>query len=228
MIIFRERITLPTIIACILTFIGVVCVAQPTFLFSTNRSRNQTLSETRKIQNQQHFIGLFLALSCAITISLSIVLNKTLIQRKVRQSIIMLYFLLTTLLALILIRIYTWIFIHRTSNEQWNFRANDLNRDFIFASIVTISQVIPIVLSQKAVKREHPSIITVVQSSDILFALILQNVFTDIKTNLLALLGSTLVLTSIFLVGGHKLWLDRQNRTCLPSITTQGNDNNKN
>ena len=228
MIIFRERITLPTIIACILTFIGVVCVAQPTFLFSTNRSRNQTLSETRKIQNQQHFIGLFLALSCAITISLSIVLNKTLIQRKVRQSIIMLYFLLTTLLALILIRIYTWIFIHRTSNEQWNFRANYLNRDFIFASIITISQLIPMVLSQKAVKREHPSIITVVQSSDILFALILQNVFTDIKTNLLALLGSTLVLTSIFLVGGHKLWLDRQNRTCLPSITTQGNDNNKN
>jgi drug/metabolite transporter (DMT)-like permease len=72
------------------------------------------------------------------------------------------------------------------------------------------------ILSQKAIKREHPSIITVVQSSDILFALILENIFSSIRTNLLALMGSTLVLTSIFIVGGHKLWLDRENRTFIP------------
>ncbi len=29
-------------------------------------------------------------------------------------------------------------------------------------------------------------------------------------------MGSTLVLTSIFIVGGHKLWLDRENRTFIP------------
>jgi drug/metabolite transporter (DMT)-like permease len=70
---------------------------------------------------------------------------------------------------------------------------------------------------QKAIKREHPSIVSIVQSSDILFALILQNVFSSSKSNLLAIIGSILVLTSIFIVGGQKLWLDRKNRTCIPT-----------
>ena len=71
------------------------------------------------------------------------------------------------------------------------------------------------VLSQKSIKREHPSIVTVVQASDILFAIILQNIFSTNKSNGLALIGSTLVLTSIVIVGAHKLWQDRQNRTCI-------------
>jgi drug/metabolite transporter (DMT)-like permease len=73
------------------------------------------------------------------------------------------------------------------------------------------------VLSQKSIKREHPSIVTVVQASDILFAIILQNLFSINKSNGLALIGSTLVLASIIIVGVHKLWQDRQNRTCIPT-----------
>jgi drug/metabolite transporter (DMT)-like permease len=161
--------------------------------------------------NQPPLIGTLLALVCALSISMSIVLNKKLIQVKIRQSLIMLYFLLTSLIILLIIRIHYWVF-----SKEFNFTKIFLTKDFLLASMITILQFIPMVFSQKAIKREHPSIITVVQSSDILFALILQNIFTSIKTNLLALMGSILVLTSIFIVGGHKLWLDRRNRTCLP------------
>ncbi|CAF1521220.1 unnamed protein product [Didymodactylos carnosus] len=61
----------------------------------------------------------------------------------------------------------------------------------------------------KAIKREHPSIFTIVQSSDIVIAIVLQNLFTDIKSNWYVLLGSLLVLTSILLVGGYKLYINR-------------------
>jgi drug/metabolite transporter (DMT)-like permease len=158
---------------------------------------------------------MLLALSCALSISMSIVLNKKLIQKKVQQSLIMFYFLFTTLIVLLIIRIHYWTF-SKSKEQEFNFQKIFLTKDFLLASMITVSQLIPMVLSQKAIKREHPSIITVVQSSDILFALILENAFSSIRTNLLALMGSTLVLTSIFIVGGHKLWLDRENRTFIP------------
>ncbi len=220
MIIFRERISIPTIIACILTLIGVVCVAQPTFLFSSPIIFNETIPGLITTTNRPSLIGTFIALACALSISMSIVLNKKLIQKNVRQSLIMLYFLFTSLILLLIIRIHYWVF-SKSNQQEFNFKKIFLTKDFLLASMVSISQIIPMVFSQKAVKREHPSIITVVQSSDILFALILQNVFTTIKTNLLALMGSILVLTSIFIVGGHKLWLDRQKRTCLPKLIEQ-------
>lgn len=208
MIIFRERIAFPTIFACLLTLIGVICVAQPTFLFPRSKPVNGTFSKTEKAFNDQQFLGMIIAIGCAIAVSLSIVLNKVLTQKKVLQSLIMFYFLITSFLLLLFIRMYAWIF------SEW--KSQFLTKDFLLASIIIISQLIPMICSQKAIKREHPSIISVAQSSDIIIALILQNVFTSSKTNPLALIGSMLVITSIFIVGGYKLWLDRQHRTCLP------------
>ncbi|CAF3389245.1 unnamed protein product [Rotaria sp. Silwood1] len=222
--IFHERINLPTIIACILTLIGVVCVAQPTFLFPQSRIKNETLQNISTLNNNNnhsnHLFGMLLALACAISISISIVLNKKLIQKNIRQSIIMFYFLLTTLFASITIQIYYWNF-SKSNHLKFNFKTVFLKKNFIFASIIAILQLFPMILSQKSIKREHPSIVTVVQSSDILFALILQNIFASIKTNFLELIGSILVLTSIFIVGGHKLWLDRQHRTYIPTSTQE-------
>jgi drug/metabolite transporter (DMT)-like permease len=216
LIIFRERITLPTIIASILTLIGVVCVAQPTFIFPQSKMLNETFQTIVTPKNNQRLYGMLIALSCALSISMSTILNKILIQKKVRQSIIMFYFLLTAFIILLTSRTYYWVFL-QSKQQEFNFKKNFLIKKFILACMITILQFIPMILGQKAIKREHPSIITVVHSSDIIFALTLQNIFTSIKTNLLAIIGSLLVLTSIFIVGTHKLWLDRQNRTCIPT-----------
>jgi len=210
LIIFHERITLPTIVASILTLIGVICVAQPTFLFPRPKILNETSQEILITNDNKRLTGMLIAVSCALAISMSIVLNKKLIQKKVRQSIIMFYFLLTTFIILSIIQINYWIF---SKSKLQKFSA----KNFICASIISLLQLCPMILAQKAIKREHPSIVTVVQSSDIIFAIILQNIFTTIKTNLIALIGSVLVITSIFIVGSHKLWLDRKNRMCIPT-----------
>ncbi|CAF1351737.1 unnamed protein product [Rotaria magnacalcarata] len=117
-------------------------------------------------------------------------------------------------------QVYYWIF-SKSNRLEFNLKKRFLTKDFLFALSIAILQLLPMVLSQKSIKREHPSIVTVVQSSDILFAIVLQNLFSSIKTNLLALIGSALVLTSIFIVGSHKLWLDQQNRTYVPTSTEE-------
>lgn len=217
LIIFRERINLPTIFASILTLIGVVCVAQPSFLFPRNTLVNATISNSTTIEKKdQRLLGMILAVGCALAISMSIILNKKLMQRNVRQSVIMFYFFVTTLVVFFIHQIHYWLF---SSSKPADLHLKNVlfTKEFLYASIVGILQIFPLILSQKSIKREHPSIVTVVQSSDIVFAILLQNLFTSHKSNLLVLLGSTLVMMSIFIVGGHKLWLDRQNRTCLPT-----------
>ncbi|CAF0993414.1 unnamed protein product [Adineta steineri] len=214
LIIFRERITIPTILASILTLAGVICVAQPTFLFPPTKIFNETTQERLTNDTTKRSIGMLVSVTCALAISMSIVLNKKLIQKQVRQSIIMLYFLSITSIVLIIIQIHYWNF-SKTRTQEFNFQKIYLTKNFILASFISILQICPMVLSQKAIKREHPSIVTVVQSSDIIFAIILQNMFSINKTNLMALIGSILVIASIFIVGGHKLWLDRQNRMCI-------------
>jgi drug/metabolite transporter (DMT)-like permease len=217
LIIFRERITLSTILASILTLIGVICVAQPSFLFTKSENLNETSQIYLTKTNEKRLLGMFIALLCAFSLSLTIILTKKLLEKQIQQSIIMFHFILTTFIMLLIIQIHYWAF-SKTNQQKFHIKKIYLTKDFFYATILATLQLIPMVLTQKSIKREHPSIISVVQSSDILFAIILDNIFTTIKSNSLALVGSTLVLTSIFIVGLHKLWQDRQNRTCLPTL----------
>ena len=215
-IVFRERISWTTIVACLFTLIGVMCVAQPSFLFPRSNNGNATSDSSVFPNYHQRSVGLLMALTCAFSISAAIVLNKKLLQQNVRQSIIMFHFILTTFTMLFVIQAYNWTF-SRTNDRKSHLMKNYFTREFFFATALATSQLVPMVLSQKSIKREHPSIVTVVQASDILFAITFQNLFSDTKSNGLALIGSSLVLTSIGIVGGHKLWQDRQKRTCLPA-----------
>ncbi|CAF2758644.1 unnamed protein product [Rotaria sp. Silwood2] len=212
MIIFRERISIPTILAIILTLIGVTLVAQPTFLFNnhqllsntTNIITNESKHYNFESDQSYRLLGLCLALGCALSISFSIVLNKKLLISKIPQSIIMLEFSLLNLLLLILYHIYNRFILYKYINQTM------FTWQFFLAASVSLMQVLSSTLTQRAIKLEHPSIISVVQSSDILFAIILQNLFTNVKSNWFVLIGSLLVTTSIFLVGAHKFWQDRK------------------
>ena len=216
-ILLHERINLATMLACLLTLAGVVCVAQPNFLFASEKLTNETIaiaSAPGKIDPR--LFGILLALLCALSISMSITLNKKLIQLKVQQSTIMFHFLCTAFLVIVLFQIHYWLF-SQSKPKDLHFTEVISRRDFLYATIAAVLQIFPMILWQKSIKREHTSIVTVVQSSDILFAIILQNLFTPLKSNFLVLIGSTLVITSIAIVGGHKLWIDRRSRTCIPT-----------
>lgn len=198
MIIFHERISPATVLAIILTIIGVLCVAQPTFLFQ------RTSISTKATDQKSRLIGLILGLLCALSISGSIVLNKKLLVLKIPQSIIMFHFSSFNLFILIIYQIYQRVFLESFAKQTM------FTWQYFLAASVSLIQLLSSTITQKAIKLEHPSIISVVQSSDILFAIILQNIFTNEKSNWLVILGSCLVTTSIVLVGGYKLWQDRK------------------
>ncbi|CAF0845533.1 unnamed protein product [Rotaria sordida] len=211
MIILHERISIPIVLATILTLIGVVCVAQPTFLFGNyqqlsdiNETINNNLNNINLESNKSYrFLGLCLALACALAISANIVLNKKLLVLKFPQSILMFHFSFLSLSILIINHIRNRFILHKYSNHSM------FTWQFFLAAFVSLIQLFSSTVTQKAIKLEHPSIISVVQSSDILFAIILQNLVANEKSNWLVIIGSILVTTSILLVGIHKFWNDR-------------------
>ncbi|CAF4323270.1 unnamed protein product, partial [Rotaria sordida] len=76
-----------------------------------------------------------------------------------------------------------------------SFKNDFFNWRYVCASLICLLQIPGLMLMQKALKYEHPSIFTILQSSAILFSLILQNIFSSVKSNVLSLFGSALVLT---------------------------------
>ncbi|CAF3540106.1 unnamed protein product [Rotaria socialis] len=212
MIIFRERISISTVLAIIFTLTGVVLVAQPTFFFGnhqvfSNASKvemNKSNTTNFDLEKSNRLLGLCLALGCAVSISLSIVINKKLLVSKIPQSIIMLQFSLLNLAVLFLNHMYNRLILHKYADRTM------FTWQFFLAASVSLFQVISSTLTYRAIKLEHPSIISIVQSSDILFAIALQNLFTNQKSNWFVLFGSLLVTTSIFLVGVPKFLLSRK------------------
>ena len=206
-IIYREKPSIPTILSILLTIIGVVCVAQPNFIFEQKFNITKT-----EISNNHHhrLIGLLLALYSSISMSIMIISNKYLLTKyKTKHSLILLQFAFISSCIVIIHLFYKYYFI---IDKMTFLKDNFLNWKYFCASLVCLLQIISSILAQKAVKREHPSIFTIIQSSDILFSIVLQNIFSSIKSNLLSLFGAILVLMSIVMISIFKFINDKKTR----------------
>ncbi|CAF4020130.1 unnamed protein product [Rotaria sordida] len=204
-VLYCEKPSLPMIIAILLTTIGVIFVAQPTFLFSKISNINET-----NISNDpyQHLIGLSIALYASIALSLMVISNKHLLSKyKTKHSLIMLLTAFATFCVLVVNVFYKYNFFR---DHMQSFKNDFFNMRYLFASSICLLQIPALVLVQKAIKCEHPSIFTILQSSAILFSLILQNIFSSVKSNVLSLFGSALVLTSILLITGFKFMNEKR------------------
>ena len=76
-----------------------------------------------------------------------------------------------------------------------------LSWPYLISATASIITIIASVLTQKAIKCEHPAVFQLLGSSDIIFALILQNIFTTVRSNIYALIGSGLVILSVVILG---------------------------
>jgi drug/metabolite transporter (DMT)-like permease len=92
---------------------------------------------------------------------------------------------------------------------------------YLLASFVCLILIVANILTQKAIKREHPAIFTVLGSADIIFSLILQNIFTTKRSNLYAILGSALVIFSVVIIGLSKILTDRSAQTKIKLMDKQ-------
>lgn len=207
-IIYKEKPSIPIIVAVLMATSGITLVAQPDFIFS--RSTNVTLIDQNANTSYSfhpRIFGICLALYCSLAMSTVVLSNKHLLTKfKTKHSLIMFQFILTTFIVITSRVIFRYV----NRKDGWvAFKMDFLNWRYCLASIVCLGQILSSIFTQKAIKREHPSVFTIVQSSDILFSIMLQNFFTEVHSNTLSICGSILVLTSLLIVSGEKFLKDK-------------------
>ncbi|CAF3563892.1 unnamed protein product [Rotaria sp. Silwood1] len=216
-IIYRERPSIGSLIALPLTIFGVIFVSQPSFLFS---STNPSII----IVNSKHrLLGLSLAFASALASSANVLSFKQLVStsKPIKPSIVNLQYCVAIFIFLTIYQSYKTFFLHNglTFNYILSWR-------YLLASILCLTMIISNILSQTAIKREHPAIFLLLASADIIFSLILQNIFTNKRSNLFALLGSALVILSVVILGLSKIITERraQRKIELMDIESMIND----
>jgi drug/metabolite transporter (DMT)-like permease len=187
------------LLAIPLTLVGVAFVAEPTFLFS---SKSLPMTQLRAF-------GLILSIISSLTSAANVLSFKQLIStsKEIKPSVINFQYCFALLILLIINQLYRTFILH--TGLTWTYV---ISWKYLLASFVCLAMIIANILTQKAMKREHPAVFTLLTSADIIFALILQNIFTAKRSNLFALLGSTLVIGSVVIIGVSKMMEDRHSK----------------
>ncbi|CAF1019085.1 unnamed protein product [Adineta steineri] len=210
--IYRERPSISILVALPLTITGVVFVTRPSFLFSS--------SSNSSVNNNHRLIGLSLSIIGAITSSTNILVFKRLVStsKNIKPSVITFQYCLAVFILLIINQLYRKFILDTglTINYVISWR-------YILASVVCLTIIAVNLLVQKAMKRENPSIFTLLGSSDIIFALILQNIFTTKRSDLFTLLGSALVICSVVIIGLSKILNEQPSHQKVQLMDNQNN-----
>ena len=198
-LIYRERPSIGVLLALPLTILGVVFVTQPSFIFASNA---MPISQVR-------VLGFAAAMGSAFASTFNVLLFKQLIStsKNIKPSVLNLQFSFTVLIFLILNQCYKTFVLQTAVSFGYV-----LSWRYLVASGVCLITIGASILIQKAIKREHPAVFSLLGSADIIFALLLENLFTAVRSNLYALLGSALVIGSVILIGISRLMNERTQR----------------
>lgn len=188
----RERVTIARIISCILTIGAIVLLIRPTSPAAAAPPSSSTDSDLKNEETSwvpystysSHIIGIGFALCTALAYSIVSVMNKMYYTaERLHNTVLCFWSALSALILSIILVIITHFLMRdaRSFPHDWRlFVGIGLGYASIFAFIA----------NQKAIKRERSCIVTSIYATDIVVALILQNVFTSMKSDLVIIIGN--------------------------------------
>ena len=152
-IVYREWPSYGSLIALPLTLSGVVFVTQPTFLFSSKTS----LTEANR------WLGISLSMASSIVSSINVLMFKQLISKSkdMKPSVLNFQYCFAVLGFLLGYQYYKFHFIG--SGLSWK---TIMSGRYVLASMICLVMIAVNVLVQKAIKREHPAIFTLLGSAE--------------------------------------------------------------
>ncbi|CAF1403727.1 unnamed protein product [Adineta ricciae] len=221
LIVLRERITIPRILALVLTSIAIIVLTRPTKFgealtteYNTTNYKNSWIPYS---SSWNYIIGISLALCTAMLHSIASVINRVyLTTQHIHDTVVCFWSALSALLISIALLCVTHFVIKdaRSFPHDWRLYA---------AFGLALLSIFAFVANQKAVKRENSSIVTLIYSTDIILVLILQNIFTQFKSDAVIILGCVLVFTSALIICMEMLIIEKSRSTMLVKLAEVAN-----
>jgi len=236
----HERITISRIIACILTIMAIVVFIRPVAIGSSSSPvfnlTNDKTSWVPYSSSWNYIIGIGFALCTTITYSIASIMNKIYFSTQHLYNTVLCFW--SALLALIIstVLVYVTHFVlkdARSFPHDWR----------LFVGIaLALASIFVFIANQKAIKRERLSIVTLIYSTDIILALILQNLFTHIQSDIIIIsgikfvcyllfnyrfclsLGCALILISILIICIEVLLTEKRKKTMAIEVAKTGGE----
>ncbi|CAF1068482.1 unnamed protein product [Adineta ricciae] len=217
-LIYKEKPTVMIILAVVFTLFGVTFVAQPTFLFKQKIIIENTSSIDSTSVNYRK-LGISLALITGLFSAINLLIFKQLLTLQLKPSVLILQHSLVFLLCMMFNQAYKYFLLDditffTTTIFQWK---------YWLAGLISLLQTLAVIAGNRSVKREPPSIVTIVSASEIIYAIVLQNLFTRNKSNIWVVIGSLMVISSVLLIGVHKFAQERKKKKNVENDKSEGN-----
>lgn len=184
----NERITTSRIIACVLAIIAIIVLIRPiTFDTTSPLALNSSEWKISWISHTSSFsfvCGISLALCTAVTYSIASIMNKIYFSTQPLHNAVLCFWSAMSALIVSIILMSVRHFVLKNNQafpNNW--------RLFVVASALALASIFIFIANQKAIKCERSSIVTFIYSTDILLALVLQNIFTHFKSDVVVILG---------------------------------------
>ena len=226
----HERVTISRIIACILTLIAILVLIRPTTIGrgSSEELFNLTKDATIWVPYSSPWnliIGFGFALCTAITYSIASIMGQVYSNTQSLHNTVLCFW--SALSGLIISIIFVYI-THFSIKDARSF-PHDWR---LFIGIgLGLASIFVFIANQKAIKRERSSIVKSIYATDIILALILQNIFTPIKSDLVIILGCILILASIIIICVDIFLIENRQKTFADKlaqvVNITGEDDNK-
>lgn len=184
----HERVTIARIISCILTIGAIVLLIRPTAISTVSSSTISNLTNEKSSwvpysTHSSHVIGIGFALCTALAYSIASIMNKMYFNgQHLHNTVLCFWSALSALIASIILVIITHFLMTNSQSFPHDWR--------LFVGIgLGFASIFVFIANQKAIKRERSSIVTLIYATDIVFALIVQNLIISMKSDLIIILG---------------------------------------
>ena len=183
----HERVTIVRILGFILTLIGIVVLFRPTsFSAASSAVVNLTDPSTTWIphfSSWNHVVGIALALCAALMFSIaSIIARMHTSTERLHNSVLCFWSSCFGLILSLILMSVSYYLVPQTRFVAYDWR-------LLVAVGLALASIFVFIANQKAIKRLQPSIVTLIYASDIIFAFILETFFTQIRSDLVLILG---------------------------------------
>ena len=208
-LLLNEKITIVHIFSAILSFIGIIFILRPEFLFKYSRkhfsNENSTfeLTLTENVVKDTSFdkvylsIGVVFAISSAILLGISHVITKKLHEVKVHYAAILFFpscvgLPIGLIISLIL---YSLNISHRNSDL---ISSSKLQLHILFSVVSGFLGTLAAIFLNWALDREDATKVSIIKTTDVFLTYLLQYLTLNIQIDLLGALGALFILIGTF------------------------------
>lgn len=198
--ILKEKLGIAHLFSIILTVIGVLFISKPEFLFKNSSDAVENCKDCGFLGNKNYmfYLGVGLVVGASFFFGLLSIIIKKLSNSNVHWSVTTIYSAYYGILVGLPISILMYVLGY--SHQNLKDEIPQIPMQFFYSVLAGIFGLLGTIFVNKALDNEDPTKVSIVKTSDVLIAFVLQLFILNVTVDMLSITGSAAILLGTFTV----------------------------